>query len=219
MSAASRFFFERKLVYPFAFVSFAVDFCLCIVLFLKSGFYFSLRNKVGFPLSHPFSPLLWGEQCLPSYTASAPIYRIIFLSAPSPLSRIPYLPATLVPYRNPPRRGAVTRPTRSASLGRRGAQCAPAAQTTAALFREGSPHGKRAQAHTVRPCSPRMPVPFPPSRLSFKKNSARCASSAWHKTPLLNRLIFIKNVFLSYCPLLQTNFLSPKNRLSFSSFL
>ena len=133
MSAASRFFFERKLVYPFAFVSFSVDFCLCIVLFLKYGFYFSLRNKVGFPLSHPF----------PSF----------------------------------------------------------------------------AGAHTVRPCSPRMPVPFPQSRLSFKKNSARCASSAWHKTPLLNRLIFIKNVFLSYCPLLQTNFLSPQNRLSFSSFL
>lgn len=101
----------------------------------------------------------------------------------------------------------------------RGEPCLPAAQTTAALFREGSPHGKRAQAHTLRPCNPRMPVLFPQSRLSFKKNPARCASSAWHKTPLLNRLIFIKNVFLSYCPLPQTNFLSAQNRLSFSSFL
>lgn len=54
MSAASRFFFERKLVYAFAFVSFAASFCPCIVLFLKYEFYFSLRNKVGFPLSHPF---------------------------------------------------------------------------------------------------------------------------------------------------------------------
>lgn len=54
MSAASRFFFERKLVYPFAFVSFAASFCLCIVLFLKSGFYFFLRNKVVFPSSHSF---------------------------------------------------------------------------------------------------------------------------------------------------------------------
>lgn len=101
----------------------------------------------------------------------------------------------------------------------RGEPCLPAAQTTAALFREGSPHGKQAQAHTVRPCNPRMPVPFPQSRLSFKKNPARCASSAWHKTPLLYRLIFIENVFLSYCPLPQTNFLSAQNRLSFSSFL
>lgn len=48
------FFFERKLVYPFAFVSFSASFCLCIVLFLKFGFYFFLRNKVVFPSSHPF---------------------------------------------------------------------------------------------------------------------------------------------------------------------
>ena len=54
MSATSRFFFERKLVYPFAFVSFSANFCLCIVLFLKFVFYFFLRNKVGFPSSHPF---------------------------------------------------------------------------------------------------------------------------------------------------------------------
>lgn len=54
MSATSRFFFEKKLVYPFAFVSFAASFCLCIVLFLKSGFYFFLRNKVVFPSSPPF---------------------------------------------------------------------------------------------------------------------------------------------------------------------
>lgn len=48
------FFFEKKLVYPFAFVSFAASFCLCIVLFLKFVFYFFLRNKVVFPSSHPF---------------------------------------------------------------------------------------------------------------------------------------------------------------------
>lgn len=57
MSAASRFFFERKLVYPFAFVSFAASFCLCIVLFLKFVFYFFLRNKVVFPSIHLFPPL------------------------------------------------------------------------------------------------------------------------------------------------------------------
>ena len=59
----------------------------------------------------------------------------------------------------------------------RGEPCLPAAQTAAALFREGSPPGKRAQAHTLRPCNPRMPVPFPQSRLSFKKNPARCGFS------------------------------------------
>ena len=159
MSAASRFFFERKLVYPFAFVSFSASFCPCIVLFLKFRFYFSLRNKVGFPLSHPFPTAVGANLVCPQ---------------PKPLPR----------------------------------------------FSGKVPHTENGHRRTLcAPTNPRLPVPFPQSRLSFKKNSARCASSAGHKTPLLNRLIFIKNVFLSYCPLLQTNFLSPKTRLSFSSFL
>lgn len=159
MSATSRFFFEKKLVYPFAFVSFAASFCLYIVLFLKFIFYFFLRNKVVFPSSHPF-PTAVGA-------------NLVCLQ-PKPLPRF----SGKVPH---------------TEKGRRRTLCAP--------------------------CNPRMPVPFPQSRLSFKKNPACCASSAWHKTPLLYRLIFIKNAFLSYCPLPQTNFLSAQNRLSFSSFL
>lgn len=159
MSAASRFFFERKLVYPFDFVSFSASFCPCIVLFLKYEFYFSLRNKVGFPLSHPFPTAVGANLVCPQ---------------PKPLPRFS---------------GKVS-------------------------------HTENGQGRTLcAPANPRLPVPFPQSRLSFKKNSARCASSAWHKTPLLNRLIFIKNAFLSHCPLPQTNFLSAQNRLSFSSFL
>lgn len=92
----------------------------------------------------------------------------------------------------------------------RGEPYLPAAQTTAALFREGSPHGKRVQAHTLPPCNPRMPVPFPQSRLSFKKNPARCASSAWHKTPLLNRLIFKKMLFFATALSRKPTFIPPK---------
>ena len=149
MSAASRFFFERKLVYPFAFVSFAASFCLCIVLFLKSGFYFFLRNKVVFPSSHPFPTAVGANLVCPQ---------------PKPLPRF----SGKVPH---------------TENGHRRTLCAPA-----------TPHA----------CSLSAKPTF------FQKNPARCASSAWHKTPLLYRLIFIKNVFLSYCPLLQTNFLSPK---------
>ena len=159
MSATSRFFFERKLVYPFAFVSFSAGFCLCIVLFLKFVFYFFLRNKVVFPSSHPFPTAVGANLVCPQ---------------PKPLPRFS---------------GKVSH----TENGHRRTLCAPA--TPACLF--------------------------PSRKADFlsKKNSARCASSAWHKTPLLYRLIFIKNAFLCYCPLPQTNFLSAQNRLSFSSFL
>lgn len=90
----------------------------------------------------------------------------------------------------------------------RGEPCLPAAQTTAALFRKGSPHGKRAQAHTLRPCNPRMPVPFPQSRLSFKKKSCplRILRMAQDAPPIPT--YFHKKCFSFLLP-------SPANQLSF----
>lgn len=159
MSAISRFFFEKKLVYPFAFVSFSSSFCLCIVPFLKSGFYFFLRNKVVFPSSPPFSTAAGANLVCPQ---------------PKPLPRFS---------------GKVSH----TENGHRRTLCAPATPACLFPFRKADFLSKKI-----------LPATHPPHGT---------------RLPLLNRLIFIENAFLSYCPLPQTNFLSPQNQLSFSSFL
>ena len=66
---------ERKSVSLFTFVFSSALFYRIIVLFRQSRFYFSLRNKVCFPLGLHFSPLCRGEHRSPATSAPSPTYR------------------------------------------------------------------------------------------------------------------------------------------------
>ena len=90
----------------------------------------------------------------------------------------------------------------------RGEPCLPAAQTTAALFREGSPHGKRAQAHTVRPYKPSIACSLPAKPTFFQKKFCplRILRMAQDSPP--KPTYFHKKCFSFLLP-------SPANQLSF----
>lgn len=154
---------------------------ICILFFPQKQSRFSFKP--------PFSRRCRGKPCLPSYTASAPTYRIIFRSAPSPLRRIPYLPATLVPYRNPPRRA------RSPALH-------------AALPWDVGAHSVRPQRKPL----PRFSGKVPHAETDFlsKKILPAAHPPLGTTSPLLNRLIFMKKSLFPAISSRKPTFFPPK---------
>ena len=151
---STRFYFlfsVKESRFPFSLLYLSPPYFIVISLYFSdSDFIFPSETKSVYPSSHPF-PLSVGANIV-----RPPFLRHLSLTGTISTSPRPrrggfhirprHLPFSAI---HPHQTTATPPYTQRSSFRRRGAPaCAPAAQTTAALFREGYSRGKRARAHT-----------------------------------------------------------------------